>query len=72
VLVDKKKPSNWLQKQFSRQMSGQSYDPIGEMDHAAAVAATAYAIATFEETWLENYHVTVFKNRVFVRVNIFS
>ncbi|CAL9214920.1 unnamed protein product [Arabidopsis halleri] len=53
---DKKKPSNWLQKQFSRQMSGQSYDPIGEMDHAAAVAATAYAIATFEETWLENYH----------------
>jgi len=53
-------------------MSGQSYDPIGEMDHAAAVAATAYAIATFEETWLENYHVTVFKNRVFVRVNIFS
>ncbi|CAH8252244.1 unnamed protein product [Arabidopsis lyrata] len=53
---DKKKSSNWLQKQFSRQMSGQSYDPIGEMDHAAAVAATAYAIATFEETWLENYH----------------
>ncbi|CAE5957417.1 unnamed protein product [Arabidopsis arenosa] len=53
---EKKKSSNWLQKQFSRQMSGQSYDPIGEMDHAAAVAATAYAIATFEETWLENYH----------------
>lgn len=45
-------------------MSGQSYDPIGEMDHAAAVAATAYAIATFEETWLENYHVRVFlKNK---------
>ncbi|XP_019090886.1 PREDICTED: MICAL C-terminal-like protein isoform X2 [Camelina sativa] len=53
---DKKKPSNWLLKQFSRQMSGQSYDPIGDMDHAAAVAATAYAISTFEETWLESYH----------------
>ncbi|VVA91249.1 unnamed protein product [Arabis nemorensis] len=53
---DKKKPQNWLQKQFSRQMSGQSYDPIRDMDHAAAVAATAYAIATFEETWLESYH----------------
>ncbi|XP_023633156.1 uncharacterized protein F44E2.3 isoform X2 [Capsella rubella] len=53
---DKKKSSNWLQKQFSRQMSGQSYDPIGDMDHVAAVAATAYAISTFEETWLESYH----------------
>ncbi|KFK43643.1 hypothetical protein AALP_AA1G153500 [Arabis alpina] len=53
---DKKKPQNWLQKQFSRQMSGQSYDPISDMDHAAAVAATAYAIATFEESWLESYH----------------
>ncbi|XP_019095256.1 PREDICTED: hepatoma-derived growth factor-related protein 2-like [Camelina sativa] len=56
VLVDKRKPSHWLQRQFSRQMSGQSYDPIGDMDHAAAVAATAYAISTFEETWLESYH----------------
>ncbi|XP_009148674.1 uncharacterized protein F44E2.3 isoform X2 [Brassica rapa] len=54
---DKKKPSSWLQKQFMRQMSDQGYDPISEMDHAAAVAATAYAITTFEETWLESYHV---------------
>ncbi|KAL0723404.1 hypothetical protein Bca4012_038003 [Brassica carinata] len=53
---DKKKPSSWLQKQFMRQMSDQGYDPISEMDHAAAVAATAYAITTFEETWLESYH----------------
>ncbi|KAF8068525.1 hypothetical protein N665_1146s0018 [Sinapis alba] len=53
---DKKKPSSWLQKQFMRQMSDQSYDPISDMDHAAAVAATAYAITTFEETWLESYH----------------
>ncbi|ESQ35431.1 hypothetical protein EUTSA_v10009533mg [Eutrema salsugineum] len=53
---DKKKPSNWLQKQFSRQMNDQSYEPISDMDHAAAVAATAYAITTFEETWLESYH----------------
>ena len=40
-------------------MSDQGYDPISEMDHAAAVAATAYAITTFEETWLESYHVRV-------------
>ncbi|CAN8312180.1 unnamed protein product [Cochlearia groenlandica] len=53
---DNKKSSNWLQKQFSRQMSNQSYDPISDMDHAAAIAATAYAITTFEESWLENYH----------------
>ncbi|XP_018481659.1 remorin isoform X1 [Raphanus sativus] len=53
---DKKKSSSWLQKQFMRQMSDQGYDPISEMDHAAAVAATAYAITTFEETWLESYH----------------
>lgn len=59
MLVDKKKPSSWLQKQFMRQMSDQGYDPISEMDHAAAVAATAYAITTFEETWLESYHVRV-------------
>ncbi|KAG5392027.1 hypothetical protein IGI04_021990 [Brassica rapa subsp. trilocularis] len=56
VLVDKKKPSSWLQKQFMRQMSDQGYDPISEMDHAAAVAATAYAITTFEETLLKSYH----------------
>lgn len=64
MLVDKKKPSNWLQKQFSREMSGQSYesyDPISDMDYAAAVAATAYAITTSEENWLENYHVRVLK-----------
>ncbi|KAJ0256946.1 Remorin family protein [Hirschfeldia incana] len=53
---DKKKSSSWLQKQFMRQMSDQGYDPISEMDHAAAVAATAYAITAFEETWLESYH----------------
>ncbi|KAJ0248021.1 Remorin family protein [Hirschfeldia incana] len=53
---DKKKPSNWLEKQFSRQMSDQSYDSISDMDYAAAVAATAYAITTFETTWLESYH----------------
>ncbi|CAH8391558.1 unnamed protein product [Eruca vesicaria subsp. sativa] len=53
---DKKKSSSWLQKQFSRQMTDQGYDPISEMDHAAAVAATAYAITNFEETWLESYH----------------
>ncbi|WZZ80278.1 hypothetical protein YC2023_100850 [Brassica napus] len=53
---DKKKPSNWLEKQFSRQMSDQSYDSISDMDYAAAVAATAYAVTTFEETWLERYH----------------
>uniref|UniRef100_A0A1J3CC56 Remorin C-terminal domain-containing protein n=1 Tax=Noccaea caerulescens TaxID=107243 RepID=A0A1J3CC56_NOCCA len=53
---DKKKPTNWLQKQFSRQMDDQSYDPISDMDHAAAIAATAYAITTFEETWLQSYH----------------
>ncbi|KAF8087354.1 hypothetical protein N665_0588s0023 [Sinapis alba] len=53
---DKKKPSNWLEKQFSRQMSDQSYDSINDMDYAAAVAATAYAINTFEITWLESYH----------------
>ncbi|RID51966.1 hypothetical protein BRARA_H02595 [Brassica rapa] len=53
---DKKKPSNWLEKQFSRQMSDQSYDSISDMDYASAVAATAYAITTFEETRLESYH----------------
>ncbi|KAG2319910.1 hypothetical protein Bca52824_013123 [Brassica carinata] len=53
---DKKKPSNWLEKQFSRQMSDQSYDSISDMDYAAAVAATAYAITTIETTRLESYH----------------
>ncbi|KAJ4879295.1 Remorin family protein [Raphanus sativus] len=53
---DKKKPSNWLEKQFSRQMSDQSYDLIIDMDYAAAVAAAAYAITTFETTWLESYY----------------
>ncbi|CAA7039333.1 unnamed protein product [Microthlaspi erraticum] len=53
--VDKKKPTNWLQKQFSRQMDDQSYDPISDMDHATAVAAAAYAITTFEHTWLDSY-----------------
>ncbi|CAH8388985.1 unnamed protein product [Eruca vesicaria subsp. sativa] len=51
---DKKKPSNWLEKQFSRQMSDQSYDSF--IDYAVAVAATAYAITTPEETLLESYH----------------
>lgn len=59
MLVDKKKPSNWLEKQFSRQMSDQSYDLIIDMDYAAAVAAAAYAITTFETTWLESYYVRV-------------
>ncbi|KAJ4870086.1 Remorin family protein [Raphanus sativus] len=53
---DKKKPSNWLEKQLSRQMSDQSYDSIIDMDYAAAVAAAAYAITTFETTWLESYY----------------
>ena len=61
MLVDKKKASNWLEKQFSRQMSDQSYDSISDMDYASAVAATAYAITTFEETRLESYHVRVLK-----------
>lgn len=74
-LVDKKKSSSWLQKQFMRQMSDQGYDPISEMDHAAAVAATAYAITTFEETWLESYHVIRVLTKTFflllIRVTIF-
>ncbi|KAL1220032.1 Remorin 4.2 [Cardamine amara subsp. amara] len=53
---DKKKSPSWLQKQFSRQMSSQIYDPISDMDYAAAVAATAYAITTSEENWLASYH----------------
>ncbi|XP_048594170.1 remorin 1.4 isoform X1 [Brassica napus] len=53
---DKKKASNWLEKQFSRQLSDQSYDSITDMDYAAAVAATAYAITTLKETSLESYH----------------
>lgn len=61
VLVDKKKASNWLEKQFSRQLSDQSYDSITDMDYAAAVAATAYAITTLKETSLESYHVRVLK-----------
>ena len=40
-------------------MSDKSYDSISDMDYAAAVAATAYAVTTFEETWLESYHVRV-------------
>lgn len=42
-------------------MDDQSYDPISDMDHAAAVAATAYAITTFEQTWLDSYQVGVLK-----------
>ncbi|XP_010530533.1 PREDICTED: uncharacterized protein LOC104807117 isoform X2 [Tarenaya hassleriana] len=54
VFADKKSP-NWFQRQFSRQMSnaGDHYDPVSDLDHAAAVAATAYAITCLEETWTQ-------------------
>ncbi|XP_044491081.1 uncharacterized protein LOC123215089 isoform X2 [Mangifera indica] len=46
---EKKKAQNWLQRLFSRQLS-HDYDPNVQIEHAAAVAATAYAIKSMEES----------------------
>ncbi|KAJ0095903.1 hypothetical protein Patl1_16730 [Pistacia atlantica] len=46
---ENKKAQNWLQRQFSRQMS-RGYDSNIQMEHAAAVAAAAYAINSLEES----------------------
>ncbi|KAM3706862.1 hypothetical protein ACJW31_03G183500 [Castanea mollissima] len=45
---EKKKSQNWFQRQFNRQMS-QDYDSSNMLDHATAVAAATFAIATLEE-----------------------
>lgn len=47
--TEKKKSQNWLQRQLSRQMS-QEYHSDNEIEHAAAVAAAAFAIKRLEET----------------------
>lgn len=46
--TEKKKSQNWFQRQFNRQMS-QDYDSSSMIDHATAVAAATFAIATLEE-----------------------
>ncbi|XP_041012422.1 remorin isoform X1 [Juglans microcarpa x Juglans regia] len=46
---EKKKSQNWLQRQFSRQMSQEHHSDNG-IERAAAVAAAAFAIKRLEET----------------------
>lgn len=50
--AEKKKGQNWFQKQFSRKTTG-DYDSRG-MEHAAAVAAAAFAINLQEVTEQKN------------------
>lgn len=47
--AEKKRAQNWLKRQFSRQMSG-DLDSNYQQERVTAVAATAYAIKSLEES----------------------
>lgn len=57
IFVEKKRSPSWLRQQFSQHMS-HDYDSRDDVEHAAAVAAAAYAINSQEESIISDQKKT--------------